>query len=103
MSSSDFEAQVLEYLKRIDRHLFVLAEEKLGGLRQRVETQYLTTDTRRRMWDLIDGDRNIADIAKETEVSREAVRLFLTELASGPQPIVEWINSSRGRIPERLV
>lgn len=103
MSSSDFEAQVLEYLKRIDRHLFVLAEEKLGELRERVETQYLTTPARRKMWELIDGDRNIAGIAKEAGVSNEAVRLFLNDLTSGSQPIVEWVDSSRGRIPNRLV
>ncbi len=103
MPSTEFEAQVIEYLKRIERYLFILAEEKLGELRKRVGTQYLTTPARRKMWELIDGDRNIADIAKEAGVSNEAVRLFLNDLTSGSQPIVEWINSSRGRIPERLV
>ncbi len=103
LASEHFEAQALEYLKRIDRYLFALAEERLVAQRQLVERQFLTTDARRTMWESIDGARTVAEIAAEAGVTGEAARLFVNELAQGPQPVIEWLQAGRARIPKRLV
>jgi len=103
MSDTDFEMQVLSYLQRIDRHLFALAEEKLVGQRSRLESRYLTTEARQRMWGLMDGRRTLTEIGRAAGVTTEAVRQFVNELATADQPVVELASIGHTRVPRRLI
>ena len=103
MDAAEFQTQVLSYLSKMDRYLFALAEEKLVNQRSRLESRYLTTEARRRMWGLMDGHRTLTQIGRETGVSTEAVRLFVNELATAEQPLLESASVGRTRIPRRLI
>ena len=103
MGSEEFETEVLAILKRIERYLFWLAEERMVEQQKRLEARYLTTAPRRRMWQLMDGRHSLAQIADEVKVSGEAVRQFVNELLESPQPLIEVVSQGRNRLPRRLL
>ena len=102
MQEQEFQQQVLVYLGSIDRHLKLLASERLAELRAEVDATFLTTASRRKMWDEIDGEKSTSEIGRAADVTAEAARLFLKELEQSPYPIIEWISTPRARIPKRL-
>jgi hypothetical protein len=103
MEDQEFKDQVLVYLGSIDRHLKLLALETLSELRAEIHTTLLTTASRRKMWDEIDGEKSISEIGRSAGVTAEAARLFFKEIDHSPHAIIQWIRTPRARIPKKLV
>ncbi len=61
-------------------------------------SKYATTDDRKRVWVLIDGQRMSKEIAQSIGIKRRAVDLFLKNLKSA-----ELIENPRGKPPKRIL
>lgn len=101
MENEQYQKAVLDELKRISGYLALLAGDKVSERRAELKKKYLTTDTRNKMWELIDGSTNISAIAKAAKVSSEAVRLFVNDLEKNQ--FVEVRDEGRNRYPRRLI
>lgn len=73
--------EIRDELKEIRQLLQIQNVVHISRVKEIIEHDHLTTDNRRKMYDLFDGKHNMKDIAKKVSVSEEAVRLFLEELA----------------------
>lgn len=101
MENEQYQKAVLDELKRISGYLALLAGDKVAERRVELKKKYLTTDARNKMWELMDGSRNIADIAKEAGISSEGVRIFVNDLEKNQ--FVEVREEGRNRYPRRLI
>ena len=78
--SEAIDGRILEELVQIRKLLTVLSQDKLKEFNNYIESEYLTTNQRKQMYELMDGDKSNADIAKIVHVTTEAVRLFVVQL-----------------------
>ena len=101
MDNEQYQKAVINELKRISAYLALLASDKVVERQSDLKTKYLTTDTRKKMWRLMDDSRNFADIAKEVKTSSEAVRIFVNDLEK--DQFVEVREEGRNRYPRRLI
>lgn len=105
MDNEQYQKAVVNELKRISGFLALLASDKIVQRRQKLYEEYLTTPARKKIWELIDGSRNIANIAKEVskdvKISSEGVRIFVNDLDK--DGFVEVIEDGRNRYPRRLI
>ena len=67
---------LLEEFIVVRRLLQFMAQDQL---RKRMEN-VISTDSRKKMWDLMDGNLSTTEIAKKTNVSQRAVQLFIKDL-----------------------
>lgn len=72
--------QILDELTQIRKLLTILSQDKLQSFNENIEKTYLTTDQRRQMYDMFDGDNSYKVIADTVKVSSEAVRKFAIQL-----------------------
>ena len=68
----------LNEILRLLRLLVIPAKSKIKSI---LEEEYLTTDERSKMLELMDGSQSISDIANEINMSNEAVRQFVRLLS----------------------
>lgn len=103
--NAQYQKAVIHELKRISGLLTLLASDKIIERRRKLDEEYLTTSARKKIWELTDGSRNIADIAKEVskdvKISSEGVRIFVNDLEK--EGFVEIIEEGRNRYPRRLI
>jgi predicted transcriptional regulator len=106
VDNEQYHKAVIDELKRMSGYLALLASDKVAERRLVIEEKYLAkSDARKKMWQLMDGSRHIADIAKEvrkeSKISDEAVRLFVNELEKNH--FVEVRVEGGKRYPVRLI
>ena len=81
-------------LKKISK-ILILAN---AGLIENELSRYATTDDRKRIWILIDGQRMSKEIAESIGITQRSVDRFLKALA-----IAELIENPRGKPPEKII
>ena len=89
-----FDGDTLRELRKITRILSLANADAI----ERELTKIVSTDERRRMWVLIDGQRMPKDIAIDGKVSERAVNYFLNAAITA-----EIIEHSRGKPPRRVL
>lgn len=96
-----YEEQILDELIQIRKLLTILAQDKFQSFNEDIEQKYLTTDQRRQMYALFDGDNSYKAIAEAVKVSSEAVRLFSLQLQQAG--LVEMIEiNSKSKNPKKI-
>jgi hypothetical protein len=101
MTDDERQEAILAELRKISVYLALLAGDKIAEKRSKLEVEYLTTTQRRQMWELMDGTRNLSEIAGEVPVSSEYVRLFVNDLEK--EQMVEVRLEGGKRYPRRLL
>ncbi len=98
----DFDAMILEELVQIRRLLTILSQDKLQSFNESIEKKYLTTDQRRKMYEMFDGDNSYKVIADTVKFSSEGVRKFAVQLEQ--VGLVELVTASNGKTknPKRV-
>ena len=93
--------QILGELVQIRKLLTILSQDKLQSFNEDIERKYLTTDQRRQMYALFDGENPYKAIAESVKVSSEAVRLFAVQLEQAG--LVEMIEiNAKSKNPKRI-
>jgi len=92
--------QILVELTHIRRMLTILSQDKLQSFNESIEKKYLTTEQRRQMYELFDGENSYKSIADYVGVSSEAVRKFSVLLEQAG--LVELVNSGKTKNPKRV-
>ena len=97
----NFESKIYDELVRIRRLLTVLSQDKLMSFNETIEKTYLTTDPRKQMYDLFDGDNSLKMIAETVKVSPQAVGKFAIQLEKAG--LLEYITiNDRSKNPKRI-
>jgi predicted ArsR family transcriptional regulator len=93
--------QILDELVQIRKLLTILSQDKLQSFNENIETTYLTTDQRKIMYDMFNGDNSYKVIADTIKVSSEAVRKFAIQLEK--VGLIEHVTSvSKTKNPKRI-
>lgn len=92
--------QILAELTHIRRLLTVLSQDKLQSFNESIEKKYLTTEQRRQMYELFDGENSYKTIADSVGVSSEAVRKFSVILEQAG--LVELVPAGKTKNPKRV-
>lgn len=72
--------KIIDELVQIRRLLTILSQDKLQSFNENIEKKYLTTDQRRQMYELFDGENSYKAIADIVKISPEGVRKFAVQL-----------------------
>ena len=91
---SEWPTQLLQELRAIKKILLLANSEIIEGELSKIAT----TDERRRIWVLIDGERTVKDLAKEVKVTERAVHYFLSALRAAG-----FIEYTRGKPPRKIL
>lgn len=83
--------------------LRILALPQLRELRQTFEVEMLASEKRRKMWELMDGSRSLADIGRQVGTSGEAVGQFVAEVVKKWPDLIEVTKTGGTAQPRRLV
>jgi len=94
MSGNDRKDLVLRELEKISRILTLANSTAI----ERELSKVATSDTRKKMWVLIDGERMPKELAKEIGVTQMAVSKFLNAAASA-----EFIEYTQREPPRRIL
>jgi len=97
------EEDVTELLREAVRLLHIMARPQIIELRERFSSAMLASAKRRKMWDLMDGNRSLTDIGRKVGTTAEAVRQFLAEVEARWPELVEVKKSGAGAFPRRLI
>lgn len=97
----DTQEKILFELSEIRKLLTIIAQDKLDAFNLGIKNKYLTSVPRQKMYDLFNGDKSLKEIADETGVSSEAVRLFAVTLEKAGL-LVYATNDSNVKLPKRL-
>lgn len=93
--------RVLNELVSIRKLLTILSQDKLNVFQETIQSKYLTTDQRKKMYELFDGTRSLKEIGDEVGVSSEAVRQFAVSLEKAG--LLEYILiNTKTKYPKRL-
>jgi len=92
--SEETEKLILEELRRISRVLTLVH----GDAIERELAKVCTSNERKKIWVLIDGNRMSRDIAKEVGITERAVNKFLKIVATAG-----LAENPRGKPPRRIV
>jgi len=95
--------ETTELLKEIVYLLRIVARPQLTELRERFAASLITSLKRRRMWEAMDGNKTLAEIAKEVGTSAEAVRLFVREIEENFTDLIEFSGGGPQRPKRRLI
>ena len=90
--------QILEELIR--KLLTILSQDKLADFNEQIKNRYLTTEQRKKMYDLFDGTKSLKEIGEEVNTSSEAVRLFAVSLEKAG--LIEYVSNTKAKCPKRL-
>lgn len=98
---NSIEKQILDELIQVRKLLTILSQDKLQSFNENIEKTYLTTDQRRQMYDMFDGDNSYKAIADTVKVSSEAVRKFAIQLEK--VGLIELISlNGKAKNPKRI-
>ena len=92
--------KILEELISIRKLLAVLSQDKLEGFTEQINKKYLTTDQRRQMYELFDGENSYKAIAETVNLSSEGVRKFAAQLEQAG--LVELVSNGKTKNPKRV-
>ena len=92
--------QILEELIMIRKLLTILSQDKLADFNEQIKNRYLTTEQRKKMYDLFDGTKSLKEIGEEVNTSSEAVRLFAVSLEKAG--LIEYASNTKAKCPKRL-
>ena len=92
--------QILEELIMIRKLLTILSQDKLADFNEQIKNRYLTTEQRKKMYDLFDGTKSLKEIGEEVNTSSEAVRLFAVSLEKAGS--TEYVSNTKEKCPKRL-
>ena len=92
--------QILEELIMIRKLLTILSQDKLADFNEQIKNRYLTTEQRKKMYDLFDGTKSLKEIGEEVNTSSEAVRLFAVSLEKAG--LIEYVSNTQAKCPKRL-
>lgn len=92
--------QILEELVMIRKLLTILSQDKLADFNEQIKNRYLTTEQRKKMYDLFDGTKSLKEIGEEVNTSSEAVRLFAVSLEKAG--LIEYVSNTKAKCPKRL-
>ena len=93
--------QILEELIMIRKLLTILSQDKLADFNEQIKNRYLTTEQRKKMYDLFDGTKSLKEIGEEVNTSSEAVRLFAVSLEKAG--LIEYVSNTKAKCPKRLL
>lgn len=96
----NFDQEILTELVQIRRLLTILTQDKLEEFQASIQKKYLTTDQRRKMYDLFDGENSYKAIADNISFTSEGVRKFALLLEQAG--LVEHVQVGKTRNPKRL-
>lgn len=97
----DFYAQqILSELTQIRRMLTILSQDKLETFNENISKKYLTTDQRRQMYEMFDGENSYKVIADAVKFSSEGVRKFAVQLEQAG--LVELVPAGKTKNPKRV-
>ena len=68
--------KMLDEITKIRQLIEILARDKLKDEIERIAT----TESRKKMWNLIDGLKSTSDLAEEVGISQRAVQMFIKDL-----------------------
>lgn len=101
MDKNTNQPEIVDILKSIDLSLKIIANAAMKGARERLEKEHLTTDTRKAMYELFDGNHTNDEISKAVKTSSEAVRQLAEALyADG---LIEYVEEGRSKKPKGLI
>ena len=99
MSNNDNE-MFLKELVQIRKLLTILAQDKISDFAASIEKKYLTTEQRKKMYEMFDGTNSYKDIGDQLNVSAEGVRQLAVMLESAG--IIE-IQGGKTKYPKKLM
>jgi hypothetical protein len=100
MMDDNIANQILGELVQVRKLLTILSQDKLLNFNENIERTYLTTDQRKQMYDMFDGENSYKTIADTVKVSSEAVRKFAIQLEK--VGVVEFVEKAKSRNPKRV-
>lgn len=93
--------QIIDELTQIRKLLTILSQDKLQSFNESIEKKYLTTDQRRQMYEMFDGENSYKTIADAVNLSTEGVRKFAIQLQRNG--LVEFVAvNGKSKNPKRI-
>jgi len=92
--------QILSELTQIRKMLTILSQDKLESFYESINKRFLTTDQRRQMYELFDGENSYKAIADIVKLTSEAVRKFAVQLEQAG--LVELVSAGKTKNPKRV-
>ena len=97
----DFVAQqILNELTQIRKMLTILSQDKLESFNDSINKRFLTTEQRRQMYELFDGENSYKAIADVVNISSEGVRKFAFQLEQSV--FLELVPVGKTKNPKRI-
>ena len=101
MQMNDYmEQQILNELIQIRKMLTILSQDKLESFNDSINKRFLTTEQRRQMYELFDGENSYKAIADVVNISSEGVRKFAVQLEQAG--LVELVPVGKTKNPKRV-
>ena len=92
--------QILDELTQIRKMLTIMSQDKLDSFNESINKRFLTTDQRRQMYELFDGENSYKAIADAVKFSSEGVRKFAVQLEQAG--LVELVPAGKTKNPKRV-
>lgn len=92
--------QILDELTQIRKMLTIISQDKLDSFNESIDKRFLTTDQRRQMYELFDGENSYKAIADAVKFSSEGVRKFAVQLEQAG--LVELVPAGKTKNPKRV-
>lgn len=92
--------QILNELTQIRKMITILSQDKLESFHDNICQRFLTTEQRRQMYELFDGENSYKDIADIVNISSEGVRRFAVQLEQFG--LVELVSVGKTKNPKRI-
>ena len=98
--NDNMEQQILNELIQIREMLTILSQDKLESFNDSINKRFLTTEQRRQMYELFDGENSYKTIADAVNISSEGVRKFAVQLEQAG--LVELVPVGKTKNPKRV-
>lgn len=92
--------QILNELTQIRKLITILSQDKLESFHDNISQRFLTTEQRRQMYELFDGENSYKAIADIVNISSEGVRRFAVQLEQAG--LVELVSVGKTKNPKRI-
>lgn len=92
--------QMLNELIQIRKMLTIMSQDKLESFNDSINKRFLTTEQRRQMYELFDGENSYKTIADTVNISSEGVRKFAIQLEQAG--LVELVPAGKTKNPKRV-
>ena len=96
-NSENIEKLLQEVLNRLD----IIIAGQLPMIKESIKNQHLTTENRKKMYDLFNGKNSLQDVADKVGVTLEAVRLFKVVLEDNG--IINVAKQGKREYPQRFI